>query len=437
VFHEDLDALLYAWLSEPDELRAEQHFTRYFQTAFPGMCRFVRSLGADAATAEDVSQQALIKLFAHLGFERRRADVRLREALSALAPLAFGALHVQLVQTWRAQVGGFREAAVRFRMPRAVQQPCAPAAELRDEINSRVEPLRRQGMNFLREVRERVGSSLNALIDSESSVLGIAHVATRPRQSQSRDAAGEGTADAVDVEVGGFVAALLRHADSRDGSQVDTELGCPGVVGFVNCTRTVCESLPLLAIPSNGLLYTIARRQFVDSLRTKRPQGTELTASVGDEATRSVLDDLDLEDGWRRDVRGRAEVRMDLAVSDRTAREDCNDSLEHRYGAFLEFLRAPLTRAEGALAEATRTNKAKAEQARVDSLRRKYDRVLAVLAALHESPQPSEEEIAQRQGLTRNQVKYVIERIREEFNYFFPELAREAQGRRKRQGGDS
>ena len=73
----------------------------------------------------------------------------------------------------------------------------------------------------------------------------------------------------------------------------------------------------------------------------------------------------------------------------------------------------------------------------MDSLRSKYDRVMAVLAALREEPQPTEEEIARREGLTRNQVKYVIERIREEFNYFFPELARDAQGRRKHQGAES
>jgi len=434
VFHEDLDALLHAWLSEPDELRAEQRFKRYFHAAFPEMCRFVRSLGADAATAEDVSQQALIKLFTHLGFERRTADARLRETLSALAPLAFGALHVRLVQTWREQVGGFRDAAVHFRIPRAAQRSSGAWAELRDEINSRVEPLRRQGINFLREARERVGSSLNVLIDRESSARGISQIATPPRQTQSREAAGDIAAAAGDELVSGFVAALLRYTDSRDNSQVDTELGCPGVVGFVNHTRTVCESLPLLTIPSNGLLYTIARRQLVDSLRIKRPQGAELTAAVGDEATRSVLDDWNLED-WR--SREHPEAWIGPAVSDPTAREDCEDSLERRYRAFLEFLRAPLTRAEGALAESAPTSKAKAERTRVDTLRRKYDRLLAVLAALHESPQPTEEEIARRQGLTRNQVKYAIERIREEFNYFFPELAREAQRRRKRQGGDS
>jgi DNA anti-recombination protein RmuC len=93
-----------------------------------------------------------------------------------------------------------------------------------------------------------------------------------------------------------------------------------------------------------------------------------------------------------------------------------------------------LTRAEAALAAAASPGSARAQQAKVDSLRRKYERLTTVLSALHDSPQPSEEEIAQKQGLSRNQVKYLIERVRDEFNHFFPDLTRAAQGRRKRKG---
>jgi hypothetical protein len=132
-----------------------------------------------------------------------------------------------------------------------------------------------------------------------------------------------------------------------------------------------------------------------------------------------------------------AEAWTSSGASD-PADQGCREgSLERRYQTFLEFLRGPLTRAEAMLAEATSKSKARTEQARVDSLRRKYQRLIAVLAALHECPQPTEEEIARRQGLTRNQVKYVIERVRVDFNLFFPDLARDTQGRRKRQGSET
>jgi hypothetical protein len=182
------------------------------------------------------------------------------------------------------------------------------------------------------------------------------------------------------------------------------------------------------------LLYTIAKRQFLDSLRRNRADRVELTAAVSEQADPSFLEDWDVDERRVRDHLPEAEALMSSTVSEPLGIGNRDESLERRYQMFLEFLRAPLSRAEGVLAEAASRGKAKAEQARVDSLRRKYQRLIAILTALHESPQPSEEEIARRQGLTRNQVKYVIERVRKEFNHFFPELARETQGRRKRQG---
>jgi hypothetical protein len=69
--------------------------------------------------------------------------VRLREALSALVPLAFGALHVRLVHGWREQVGGYRDAALRFSIPHDGLESSGGWRELRDEINGRAEPLQR------------------------------------------------------------------------------------------------------------------------------------------------------------------------------------------------------------------------------------------------------------------------------------------------------
>jgi DNA-directed RNA polymerase specialized sigma24 family protein len=410
---QELDTLLYAWLSEPDERRAEQRFTCYFRAAFPEICRFLRSFRADSATAEDLSQQALIKLFAHLGTERKSADMRLREALSALAPLAFGALHARLVHGWRDQVGAFRDSALCFRIPHDVKHSCEAWKELRDELNGRIEPLQRQGTHFLREVRERVASAFHALIACESPERGIS--------------------DAAQVQVASFVATLLQYAADRDSTQLDTALGCEGAVGFVTRTSTVCEGLPALAIPSNGLLYTIAKRQFLDSLRRSRTDRVA-TAAVSEQAGLSLLEDWDVDDRCADDhAAPEADAWIRSAVPDPGDLGDGGRALERRYQEFLEFLRAPLTRAEGVLAEAASKGKAKAEQARVDSLRRKYQRLIAILTALRESPQPSEAEIARREGLTRNQVKYVIQRVREEFNYFFPDLARDTQGRRRRQ----
>jgi hypothetical protein len=155
---------------------------------------------------------------------------------------------------------------------------------------------------------------------------------------------------------------------------------------------TVCECLPVLAIPSNGLLYTIAKRLFLDSLRSKRPDPVELTAAVVERASRSVLDEWDAEDSTPSDSDSvpEGQRRTSLIMSCPDGHGDGGVSVERRYEAFLEFLRAPLTRAEASLAEAVSKGKANAQQVRVNSLRRKYARSLAVLTALHESPQPNE-----------------------------------------------
>jgi DNA-directed RNA polymerase specialized sigma24 family protein len=437
LFTTDLDTLLYEWLSEPDQRKAEQRFTRYFRAAFPEICRFLRAFRADAATAEDISQQALIKLFGHLGTERHAATVRLNNALSVLAPLAFGALHSRLVRGWREQVGGFRDAALRFRLPQEMQESSEACKELREEINGRVEPLQRQGTHFLREVREQVAPALRALIGPELAESNVRQDRSGAVAPQPEGNLGGGPADAVQAQVAWFVAALLRYAAGRDSAEVDGALGCAGAVGFVSRASTICETMPALAIPSNGLLYTIAKRLFLDSLRRKSSNPVESTDAPIDRFGSSVLDEWD--DGFPGESHHApdADAQTNPSVSDSAGCGYGEGTVERRYQMFLDFLRLPLTRAEGALAEAASRGTGKAEQKRVDSLRRKYARLVAVLAALHESPQPSEEEIARRQGITRNQVKYVIERVREEFSYFFPDLVRETRGRRKREGAET
>ncbi len=335
-----LDVLLYAWLAESDDAKAERRFSHYFRAAFPRLCRYLRSIRAEPSIAEDVAQQALIKFFGHVGADRRRAEEQLREASTELRLLAIADLHARRVERWGRQLGSFRDAAIGF--PAASFGEAGSGRDSREEINGRIDPLRREGLHLL-----------------------------------------------------------------------DVAISCAGASALTRAIRTICENLPQLAIPSNALLYTIAKRQFVDQLRKRRPQAAPDAEDILDARYEDVLQEPDL-DG--------AEAL------------EAERGLEFRYRAFLEFLHQPLTRAEAALATAAIRGRAHPEQLRVQSLRAKFERLAAVLDALRESPQPDEEEIARRLGLTRNQVKYAIERIRQEFNHFFPDMARQARGRRKRQG---
>ena len=409
---DELDVLLYAWLAEPEPHRADLRFTSYFQAAFPAICRYLRSLHADPATAQDLAQQALIKLFSHLGKGRRESAELVRQAISALRPLDFGALHVRQVASWRQRVSGFRDAAIGFRASREPEDVSGPWKELRQEVNGRVPPLVRQGAHFIGEVISRIGPALSPLL-----------LAEKPG-SALEEPSGE------DVER--FAEQLRQYAQGKSSVEVDSALGSLGASDFVTHIDAVRTNLPALAIPSNGLLYTIAKRRFLDALRSAQPETVQPVERLADGGDDGVLEALDVEA-----TNGAYEAPAEpssWAPATEVGVDESESDAETRYRAFLDLLRAPLTRAEGALAAATAGGKGKAEQARVESLRAKYARVLAVLAALREEPQPSEEQIARREGLSRNQVKYVIERIREEFARFFPDLLREAQGRRKRQG---
>jgi DNA-directed RNA polymerase specialized sigma24 family protein len=429
VGHEDLDILLHAWLSETNESKAAQRFSEYFRVAFSEVCRYVRSLRADDATAQDISQQALVKLFKQLGTKRREADTRLRGALSALRPLDFGALHIERVHTWREQASNFRAAAVAFRN--------SQGQRAREEINSCAAPLCRQGRYLLGEVRARADSALSRLIGPGSPEHHTPHVDEAAEVQSPGGEAASLAADALEQDTAVFTAKLLRYSVGREIDSVEAAIGCPGAVGFVSRTKAVCEDLPTVAIPSNGLLYTIARRLFLNSLRSKSAGLAMFAVAVGDVGeTPGILTEWDIDHPFDA-LQPIQEMSAATGPEHHSDESDEERDIESRYRAFLEFLRAPLTSAEAARAAAASPGSARAQQAKVDSLRRKYERLAAVLHALHDSPQPSEEEIAQKHGLSRNQVKYLIERVRDEFNHFFPELTRAAQGRRKRKGVES
>jgi DNA-directed RNA polymerase specialized sigma24 family protein len=428
VVQEDLDILLYAWLSEPDERRAERQFTQYFRAAFPAICRYLRSLHTDPSTAQDLAQQALIKLFNHLGAGRREADGRLSESLSALRPLELGPLHVKQVAAWRRQVGGFRDAAVSFRVSRDPPASRELWKEAREDINGRIPPLTRQAAHFIEDVHAQIGPRLLTLGAQQSGSEEFIG-ATGDRE----DAVESTSEQADDAEIKRLLAQVFECARGRSWADADTALGVAGAVGFLSHTGTVRNCLPRLAIPSNGLLYTIAKRQLLDRLRSSKHQSIQSVEHLADHSDDGVLGMIEM---------GAPDTRVAISEEARSwvsaeNHEHLETEVAARYGAFLEFLRAPLTRAEGALAAASTRGKAKAEQARVESLRGKFDRILSVLAALQEDPAPTEEQIARREGLSRNQVKYVIERIREEFAHFFPDLVRTTDGRRRRQGDDS
>ena len=103
---------------------------------------------------------------------------------------------------------------------------------------------------------------------------------------------------------------------------------------------------------------------------------------------------------------------VDIPVADPTLNLEHTEFLEKFYG----YLRQPVEEAASACLQAQTRGKAAAERARLDSLTQKLDRTLAVLTLMGEGY--TQEETAAQLHLTRNQVKYIVEKVQEAYLRF-------------------
>jgi DNA-directed RNA polymerase specialized sigma24 family protein len=184
--------------------------------------------------------------------------------------------------------------------------------------------------------------------------------------------------------------------------------------------QAICANLSLISLPTNGLLFTISKRRHIDSWRSKNPslRMNDLTFSEVKSHDREISEDEE-----------ESENSLDpSSYNQHEAQEEVEGSISSEgndlYLAFVRYLQG-YSFLPGA-----------SESGGGSSLGpgKSKERLVLVLQALNEDPQPTEIEIAQRMGLSRNQVKYAIERIREEFSRFAPILSKEAKNRRKSPG---
>jgi hypothetical protein len=97
---------------------------------------------------------------------------------------------------------------------------------------------------------------------------------------------------------------------------------------------------------------------------------------------------------------------------DPVTRYESEDLLER----FYEYLRRPVAQAVRSLEEALARGPALPQQRSLERIVRKFSRTMAVLALIGEGY--TQEEVARQVGLSRNQVKYVVESIKERYARF-------------------
>ena len=371
-----LDYRLYEWLTEPDEQRFERAFRAYFRVAFPAVVRHLAKLSHwDACQLEDLAQEALLKFFDRVGRGRRTASHELAAVLPRIRPLRVGAAHDRLVSLWTERVAAFKDAAVGFRA---------------------VGPDETDGAGWRAVVRDLADHALD-LQAQGCQLLGEVEIVLNAK------AAGAPVADDWRAEVREFSA----------------------------CVRAVIEAIPQLRVPTNSYLFDIATSAYLDEtkrMRRKKRGGPSVAVSFEDICSAPPAPLLG---GFAHDcdagIAGHEPtdypvVTADDALNGVSLSSPAIDPArrceqEDFYEKFYLYLRESLDAAVRSYEAARAAGRAPESQRRqVESLTKKFARAMSVLTLIGEGN--SQEETAERLGLSRNQVRYIIESTQQAYSEF-------------------
>jgi DNA-directed RNA polymerase specialized sigma24 family protein len=400
-----LDQKLYAWLAEPDNRKFDLAFKSYYAEASTSLIRYLsRRSSLPDLDCEQIAVDALLKFFSRVGRDRRHAADLVSDMLPRIQPLDFGPFHVRQVHRWTTDIGSFRDTAMSFAVTALDDSNRAWKAQIQG-LSDNIPPLQRQGCHLLEPVRAAVTEI--APVDCDANGESEDYVKTRTFAAGLRAAARDGAPAAS--------AAESRH---------------PGVIRFVDGSWSVIDALPLLRVPTNGYLFDIAQSLYLDECKSRGRQKRGGTGSApADDPTAAEFDaalhplariSLD-EHGSPDDFEvgespGVTAMGFDAAVPDPGFDPAADRLGEDLCERFFAYLRKPLEDAEEAYRLGAARGPAKAELKRLESLNRKNERVVTILTLRIEGQ--TQEAIAETLGISRNQVKYIVELMQSAYEQF-------------------
>ena len=403
-----LDQRLYAWLAEPDERRFERAFNAYFGVAFPAVTRHLARLSRwDSSHLEDLAQEALLKFFERVGRGRREASDLIQLTLPRLHPLALGPFHERQMKGWKDEISSFRDSAMGFRVtPRDEADDATWKSTIR-ALTDRVPGLQRQGGHLVQSVQVKLGWDTGDVTSAEA----------LPVDSEN---------------VSSFILSICEQLAEENDRSLAARAQLPGVQRFCEGTRAVVVALPPLRVPTNSFLFEIALSLYLDECkrRGRRKRGGTGVSSAGRAEARGEsamghpvdsmtpeTDSTDERDGYAEgaetaSLAGSQSSASFIPSHDPTPGYENEDFLER----FCQYLREPLDRATALYEAAESPGRAVAERRKVESLTHKFSRTMAVLTHMGEGY--TQEQTAKRLGVSRNQVKYIIELVQEAYLRF-------------------
>jgi DNA-directed RNA polymerase specialized sigma24 family protein len=438
-----MDRRLYAWLGESDDGKFERGFTAYFAIAFPAVVRHLKRISRwDPAELEELAQDSLLRFFDRAGRGRREASEVIRQALPRVRSLHLAPFHEGQVDRWTSDVASFRSAAIGFRLPELEDPSEAHWKESIRALADRVPGLQQQGCHLL--CTAQLGTNWGS----------IDELPADSARADAEDRSDPGIDEVVDTATPGSLAAAKAFANSVIAETAAHSFRAqrviakhPGLVQFVDGAFLIVEATPRLRIPTNGYLFEIAMTIYLDECkkRSRKKRGGSNLLESSSSIDRVVghaqhpLEMLTFEtEATLRSAEyfeGAASVSaMDTSVSafaspavDPTTQYENEDLFER----FYEYLHKPIVEATQAYAIAQDARQARVERKKLDSLTSKFARTMDVLSLMGEGY--TQEQIAEQLGLSRNQVKYVIESVQEAYVRFTAEPGRHC-GRRSVSG---
>jgi len=422
-----LDQRLYAWLLEPDDHRFERAFSAYYSVAFPALVRrLARVSGWQDVQLEELVQDALLRFFDKVGRGRREASVAVRDSLAHIRPINLGPFHERQVKGWTRDVASFIDAAMGFQPPSTDDPDNATWKATISSLADQIPRLQRQGSHLLHSVRVELRWSYA----DEGSLDAIRKA---PEAVPFEIDSDEGLAEALDEDSGVPQDVEKRFVDEIMAKSVRaevTERDHPGTLLLIQGAWVVICNIPRLRVPTNGYLFEIATTIFLDECkrrgRKKRGGGgmridQEEAVPAGnteEHPLETMAMDVDTGDERFSDMTlmsVRASAGFSPPAVDPTAKYEQDEFFQK----FYDYLRLPVDEAIEILEQAQSRGRALTERRKLASMTQKFDRTMSVLTAMGEGY--TQEQAAQRLGLTRNQVKYILELVQESYARFASE----------------
>lgn len=415
----------YAWLSAENKAAADSHYVVFCQgfshtleasirKRYPGVAQEL----INQATAE--TRCKMLELF---GEPRRKAIATVAAVLASLQPLALGDLHCRRVRAWKGRVAQYRLDVLDFAPAESIRGPIR--RERIDAFNAERGTLVDGGHGLVNEVRMQVGD---------------------------QDAA----ADDVQKVVARFIATLREWLDSQDAASIDRKLGLDGAAAFVMSMDDLLLALRQLRVLTMAYAFTVCMNELKKLFRSdgrhsnasqagdasRTPDETHINDPGGEDeqpdapVSGNISDefaapagDLDGQDiggagasmvnasdapdrgPWGPSASSEdAAARRDIdTIADRAPGPDKAASDQELYRLLLSALEEPYRAAQQRLAAAESKRERDRARIEVDRAARDHELDLGLIVGWVDGD--TQEEMATRLGITRNQVRYGLVRM--------------------------